>query len=61
MCVCVCDPLSWSGLILTKKAFPCRVDYGQVVAGTSTDNQVKWPPLFNLQRTKNIRTRSRYE
>lgn len=33
---------------LTIEAFSGRVDYGEVVAGTSSNHQVEWPPLVNL-------------
>lgn len=38
---------------VTIKAFPCRVDDGEVVAGASSNNQVKWSPLLNLTKKNN--------
>lgn len=37
-----------SETLFTVKAFSCRVDNGEVVAGAPSYHQVKWSPLFNL-------------
>ena len=38
-------------LVLTVEAFPGRIDDRQVVAGTSSDHQVKRTPLQQLKET----------
>lgn len=37
---------------LTEEALPCRVDYGEVIAGASSYHQVKWSPVLDLKQTQ---------